>query len=109
MDKAVVRNAADHKQVKKAKRTQKEARKQEIADLRYIMETPQGQRFLMRMLSKCRVNQSVWHPSAAIHKNAGIQEVGQNLYKDMLTADVDLAVSLVAKEIKEQLQGERDE
>ena len=104
-----VKNAADRKQVKKAKNKLRDAQIQAQEDLRFLMQSPQGQRFLMRLLGKCRLNQSIWHPSAAIHKNAGIQEVGQEIYKEMLQVDAAQAVKLVANEILNQMQGDTHE
>lgn len=105
MEKSVVRNAADHKQVKKAKRTQKEVRKQELNDIRYIMQSPQGRRFMWRLLGRCKTFGSIWETSAKIHYNAGQQDMGHFIMAEITQADEELFFNMM----KENKKGERDE
>jgi hypothetical protein len=108
MGKALVKNAAHEYQVEKASQREKRIREEELKDLRFIMKAPEGQRFLARLLAHCRLNSSVWHPSAAIHRYAGHQEIGQFIYGEMIQADKLTAINLVANEIEKELKGEED-
>jgi len=102
MDKSMVKNAADHKQVNKAKRSSKDLRKQELSDLTYIMASPQGRRFVWRLLGRCRTFGSIWETSAKIHYNAGQQDIGHFLMAELTQADEELFFNMM----KENKEGE---
>lgn len=73
---AVVQNAASAKQVREAKEREQTKYEQEISDLATLLDLPEGQRFFWRLLTHCKTFESIWHPSALIHHNAGVQDVG---------------------------------
>lgn len=84
---AMVRNASDRKQVEEAKKKEKLRKTQEREDLRTVLALPAGRRFLWRLLEHCKVFGSVWHASALIHYNSGIQDVGHFLMEEIEEAD----------------------
>lgn len=55
---AAVRNAADPEQVKEATRKEKDGLKTERDDVRSILETPYGKRFVWRLLAHCGLFES---------------------------------------------------
>jgi hypothetical protein len=88
-DKSLVKNAADEKQVKKAKQKEKSKRDFEIEDMKAVLRTAEGRRFIWRILEQCNVFGSIWHPSAAIHHNAGKQDLGHFLMGEVSEAGDD--------------------
>jgi hypothetical protein len=74
-----VRNASDRKQLRAAKKVGKEEEKLQEADLRKVLSLPEGRRLLWRILKTCHVFESIWHPSALIHYQAGQQDLGHQL------------------------------
>lgn len=103
-DKAFVKNAADQGQVKSAASKVKLSRDRELSDVAIVMSTPQGRRFMWRLLSHCKTYGSVWEPSAKIHYNAGQQDVGHFLMAEIVEANEDAYVTM-AKEAKEIKNG----
>jgi hypothetical protein len=89
MEKVAVKNAADEKQVKAA--ADKELRGQELAaqDLKNVLATESGRRFVWRLLGHCRVFETIWHNSALIHYNSGMQDVGHWLLKEINDCDTE--------------------
>lgn len=84
---ALVRNAADADQVKRASKREQFAREEEMDDLRVVMSTMQGRRFLWERLGKLGVNKSVFVTSSEIYYRAGRQDAGHQLLADILDAD----------------------
>jgi hypothetical protein len=100
--KPYVQNAADESQVKDAAGKSKRASDREIEDLRYVLTSAQGRRFLWRLMGHCKVNASVWEPSAKIHYNSGQQDVGHYLMAEVVRAGEDFLFQMM----KEAKQGE---
>src|SRR3990167_60975 len=92
---ALVRNAADPEQVREAGKTQQTKRQGELEDLRAVLATPHGRRLLWRLLSHCGAFESVWHPSALIHYNAGKQDVGHFLIGEITEAQPQALVEMI--------------
>lgn len=87
-DRALVRNAADAKQVGIAAKREKDDRELELADLRTVLETPQGRRFLWRLMGKFKWGQVVFDPIATTMAfNAGMQNAGNFLVSEITEAD----------------------
>ena len=86
-DRVYVKNLADKEQVKSAERKEKDRRRQEVEDLKEILSTKSGRRFIWRLLEHCKVFESIWHPSALIHYNAGKQDVGHFIMAEIISAD----------------------
>ena len=80
---ALVQNATSRKQLKDAKSTEKINRDNEINDLLSVLQTIQGRRVVWRILSKCKTFETIWHASAAIHYNAGQQDIGHWLLNEI--------------------------
>jgi hypothetical protein len=85
--KAYVKNAADPKQVKEGGRKERDRRKAELEDIRFLLETPQGKRFIWRLLGHCKTFESIWESSAKVHYNAGMQDLGHFLMGEVVAAN----------------------
>lgn len=76
---SLVRNAADPEQVRHAARKERRREEQTANDLRAVMGSPAGRRFMWELLSRAGIYRSVWDNSARIHYNAGRQDFGHEL------------------------------
>lgn len=84
---ALVGNAADPEQVKRAGRKTRDARDGELADLRAVLATESGRRVLWRLLEHCQVFTSIYAEGAQIYANAGRQDVGHFVIAAIEAAD----------------------
>lgn len=92
-----MRNAADPKQLERAKRQQEKALQQRKDDLFFLMGDPKGRRFVWDQLEFTGVFSVGWDPSAKIHFNAGMRNVGLRLFQELHQVCPDLYL-LMAKE-----------
>lgn len=77
-------NASDPRQVRDRERRIKHDRKQELADLRSILETAEGRRFLWRLLKHCGLYRTPFNPNASIAAhNAGLQSAAHYLLAEI--------------------------
>jgi hypothetical protein len=95
MDKVAVKNAADEKQVKAAKDKELRGRELEMQDMANVLATPSGRRLVWRLLKHCRVFETIWHNSALIHYNAGMQDVGHFILAEINDADPDSLLRMI--------------
>lgn len=79
-----ITNAASKPQQREAGRKIRDAAQGEDEDLLALLAMVQGRRFLWRMLKHCRVTESIWHPSALIHYNSGVQDVGHFILAEIV-------------------------
>jgi hypothetical protein len=96
-DNALVKNASDEGQVRKAGKQEKLNEEDYSADLRAVLGTKQGRRVLWSILTKCRVFESIWHGSALIHYNSGQQDVGHMLMSEIVEADQDMFFKMMVE------------
>jgi len=86
MTKANVKNAADAKQVKKGGKLEREARRQELLDIKNVMQTESGKRLLWRILHEfCHIDlkSADMRSGSATYFNEGAREVGLALKSDL--------------------------
>lgn len=105
---AAVRNAADRDQVKNAERRDRDRHAREMRDLAEVLRSDAGRRVLWRMLEHCKVFESIWHPSALIHAQAGRQDVGHWLMAQIAAADEE-AIFVMMKEARALAKRDRVE
>ena len=98
----LVRNAADNAQVQAAGSKAKQQRDQELADIKAVLAIPGGRRFLWRLLKKCKVFETIWHPSALIHYNSGQQDIGHYVQGEIVDASEEAYLQMM----QEAKQGE---
>jgi len=99
-------NAADPSQVKQAGRKDQDRAIRFARDLKAVLGTREGRNVLWHYLGACKVFESVWHPSALIHAQAGRQDVGHEIMKDINDTDQD-AFFLMMREARDAAR--RDE
>jgi hypothetical protein len=90
-----VRNVADPEQIQRAGKKVKRDREDQLNDIRSLLNTDYGRRFLWRYVTKCRVFQSVWDPGVAMHYNEGQRNVGLSMLADITEADPTALVSMM--------------
>ncbi len=93
--KAFVGNASDADQVKEATRKEKERRKQELTDILHVLSSPEGQRFLWRLMEQCRTFESIWDESERIRYNAGRQDIGHFIMSEIVEAEPEALIGMM--------------
>jgi hypothetical protein len=107
-DRALVRNAADRKQVDTAKKQEALDRENELADLRSVLATVEGRRFIWRLMAQCKVFGTVFdNQSLAIAYNAGRQDVGHYLMSEVTTADEQRLLEMMKESQARELKRNR--
>ena len=61
-------------------------RKQDIEDFKKVLSIVEGRRFLWRLMTQCRVFDSIADPMELIQYNAGRQDVGHLIQKRIVAA-----------------------
>lgn len=82
----LVSNASSPKQVERAQSKQKDQARQQMDDIRTLLETAEGRRFLWRLLGHCRVFESVFEPNSRMAYNSGMQDVGHFVLGEIMKA-----------------------
>ena len=89
-DRALVRNAADKKQIEKAGKQQRLERQRELDYVRAVVATPAGRAFMWNLLAYCRTFSSVFDPEAtSMAFKTGRQDVGHFVMAEISEADPD--------------------
>lgn len=104
-EKALVGNAADSEQVNEAGKRLQITREDELNDIRSVLSTKQGRRFIWRLLDRCGVHRSIWSQSALIHYNAGQQDIGHFIEAEIVNADENLLFLIISEHRKDKKNG----
>lgn len=99
-------NAADPKRVKEAKKKLNSKQQEHLNNMRTLMNSKPGRDILHWLLAECKVHKSVWQPNAAIHRDAGRQEIGHMIMSHMVKADQKMAAQMVAEAYNKEIEGE---
>lgn len=102
---ALVKNAADPEQVEEAKKKQSYRRDDELNDIRTVLNTPAGRRFVWRLLEKCGVHRSIWSQSALIHYQSGQQDLGHFIESEIVDADENLLFIMMTENRRRNKNG----
>jgi hypothetical protein len=108
-EKPLVRNASNEEQLKEAKRKESADRMQAIADMRKVVSSPEGKRVLEKIIAFCKPTQSIWNPSAAIHRDAGRQEVGHLILSMIVEADRAACATMLTEAYERALEGDSND
>jgi hypothetical protein len=111
MTRALVGNAADQKQVRGAKKKEKEIGIGRAQDLHAVMSTLEGRRFVWWLLGECGVSATVMRGGPdLVEYNAGKQDIAHMLQARIIKLDPDnyLAMQNEAIVIEKQKQREDD-
>jgi hypothetical protein len=90
MQQPLVQNAASKKQVESADGKERRQRERELNELRVVMSSAEGRRFLWRLMARCKTFASVYDTSARIHYNSGQQDIGHFLLAEIDQADPEM-------------------
>lgn len=99
-----VKNAADPQQIKEAGKKEKIARDREINDLRVVMDSQNGRRFVYSILDFAGINRLSFTGNSNTYFNEGGRNVGLWL-KDMLEKNLPDLYLLM---LKENLKGDHN-
>lgn len=102
MSDALVKNASDEKQIKEAEKTLQITREDELNDLRWILSDPRGRRFIWKLLTFCKVFESIWSQSAMIHYLSGQQDVGHYVLAEVGEAHDESIIIMMRENKKEK-------
>jgi hypothetical protein len=80
-------NAVDPKQIKEAKITSKDLRKQELRDVSFLLSSVEGRRFFYRYLVMSKVFETTMTGSSYTFFNEGMRNIGLSLMADLNEAD----------------------
>lgn len=94
-------NISTKENVKKVKKEATNARRQEIADIKTVLSSKSGRRLYWRLIEYCKVFETIWEPSARIHYNSGVQDVGHFLLSELVDADENLLFKMMKENKKE--------
>lgn len=95
-------NAADEKEVRRAQREARERRDRELEDVRALMATDEGRRFMARLLRITRVLHDSFTGNSTTFYNEGRRAVGSTVMADISRADPDGFVRLLKDEIERE-------
>lgn len=98
-------NAAEPGKIKSAEQRERHRARRETEDLRFILSSPEGRRFVWRLLAHAGVFRSIWEPSAKIHYNSGLQDFGHFIQAEVTKVDLDASLLMQ----REAMQREREE
>lgn len=71
-------------------------------DLRAVMGTAEGRRFMWALLGECGLFRSSYHPSALIHFNEGQRSIGLSLLGRVTTECPDLYLTMQGEAVDDQ-------
>ena len=98
---AMVKNAADPEQVKKAKQKQESLNDRRLNDVREVLNSRRGRRFMWELLDFCGVFKTSFADQHQIFYNEGQRNVGLKLLADVNEAAPE-AYLLMLREAKEE-------
>lgn len=85
--KPLVKNAADESQVRQAEVKMKLLDEKNFNDLKFILDSDQGRRFMWRVLSECGVFQTSFRTSSEIYYLEGRRSIGLKLLAEIMDCD----------------------
>lgn len=99
--KPLVKNASNEEQINSAKTKVKLGRERELEDLRSILSTEYGRRFIWKTLSRCGVFKISFTGSSQTFFNEGERSIGLYLLNEVMDADPESYVKMYVKDKKE--------
>lgn len=94
---ALVGNAADEKQVKRADLKERDTRRRELEDIKVVLSTRNGRRFYWRYLNKCGIFSSCYVSDSRVYFNEGMRNIGILLVVDLNEADPEAYLTMMAE------------
>lgn len=95
-------DASNPEEVKKAEQRERDERKRQLDDIRTLLSSSSGRRFVWRILEKCNSFSSVFSNDASFMAyNAGQQDLGHFLMAEITEANPSLLFKLMKEHRKE--------
>jgi hypothetical protein len=94
-EKAKTFNAADEDQVKTRKRKDERLRERELNDLRVVMSSVEGRRFVWRLLEKAGVFRTSFTGNSTTFFNEGMRNMGLMVLGDVHEAAADAYIVMM--------------
>ena len=91
--------------VNERKRVERDKRKQEIADLRWLMGQPMGRRFMWRLLDKSGMYRTSFTGNSSTFFNEGMRNIGLWALADVMEACPDQFSTMTQENRKDQPNG----
>lgn len=88
------KNASDEQQIANSKQKEKLSREKELNDLRFLLSTDQGRRFVWRYLEICGVYKSSFTGSSETFFLEGQRNIGLKLIADIMDADPEAYIKM---------------
>lgn len=98
----MIQNVADEGQVKEAKRKATDAEKRALEDVRFLLDLPEGRRFIWRLLEKAGVFRTIFETSSKIYYNAGQQDFGHFILGEVLKANPEAYLQMMKESQTEE-------
>lgn len=98
-------DTSDPKEVEREQRRVNVLTRQNRDDLKAVLSSRQGRRWVSRLLEATRVLQSVWDPSSRIHWLAGRQDLGNEILRGILELDPNIYLDMLKESKEEQSHG----
>jgi hypothetical protein len=95
-------NAADPATVKKREKTEKFLRDQEIADVKFLLSTQQGRRYIWKHMSNAGIYNTSFTGNSTTFFNEGKRDIGLKMLAEVMEASPESYVQMM----KEANQGE---
>lgn len=93
--KPLVRNAADEGQVNNAKIKKQLLDDRNHNDLKFILDSEQGRRFLWRILGNCGVFKTSFVTSSEIYFNEGKRSIGLQILAEIMDCDPNAYLKMI--------------
>ena len=88
-------NAADEKQVNKAREDQKTQRDQELEDIKTLLDTPAGIRFFLRFFTKAKMFQTTFTGNSQTFFLEGQRNIALHFFEDVALACPDKIINVI--------------
>lgn len=100
--KVPVDNVADEDQIQKSKKKERRKDQQEIEDVKEILRTKPGRRFMWRYMALCNVFSSLRGPLPDLHYQEGFRQVGLNIMGDIIEANPNALIEMMVAGMAEE-------
>lgn len=104
MQKPLVQNVSDEVQIKNAKYKEKILADNELNDLKFILATEQGRRFIWAVLSDCGIyTESADNSGSWTYYKEGKRSIGLKLLSKIMATDPDSYLRMIKESKKEKI------
>lgn len=102
MTKPLVQNASSSKQVREAGKEEKKRQFNAVEDIRVVLSTRHGRRFIWGLLEHCGVFRTVFEPNSKMAYNSGMQDVGHFVLGEIMKAQPEAYITMMMEAKEEE-------